>query len=66
MIKPHCEHFTPVADCLCTWWDFEQIGPLKKEWFCSRPAWEERVCETQGLRNMPQKEYERETDEYPE
>lgn len=55
-MKPHCEFFKPdpVVEWLCAWWDFEQIGPTEKQWFCSRPDWEERICETQGQRNRPE------------
>lgn len=55
-MKPHCENFKPdpVANWLCAWWDYEQIGWVQRMWFCSRPDWEERICETYGRRNWEQ------------
>lgn len=55
MIKPHCEHFkpSPTAPWLCFWWESETDEP-GIAYFCSRPDWEPRTCETQGLRFMPE------------
>jgi len=60
MIKPpHCENVkpSPLASWLCAWWDWIYIGIGECGqivYFCSRPAWEQGNCETQGLRLMPQ------------
>jgi hypothetical protein len=47
----HCEHFkpSPATPWLCAWWESE-IDEPGIAYFCSRPAWEPRDCETQGLR----------------
>lgn len=54
MSNPHCPLFraSALASWICAWWETEatETGIEK---FCSRPVWEERVCETQGLRFMP-------------
>ena len=52
MDNPHCPDFkpSPTASWLCAWWDWEHTGPNEVEWFCSRPAWDYRECETRGLR----------------
>jgi hypothetical protein len=53
-MKAHCPDFkpSPLAPWLCAWWDTELDEP-GIAYFCSRPDWEERVCETRGLRLMP-------------
>ena len=58
MTKATCADFKPKpqAPWLCFWWELEEtlisFSPHKTgiEGFCSRPDWEERVCETRGLR----------------
>ena len=59
-IKPYCCNFKPsaLASWICGWWNWEYVGVDKIEWFCSRPAWEERACETRGLRLMPRADQE--------
>jgi hypothetical protein len=54
-VKPHCEHFkpTPLSEWLCYWWE-AAATENGVEHFCSRPDWEERVCETHGQRNRPE------------
>jgi hypothetical protein len=50
-----CEHFKPrpTASWLCAWYDSEETE-AGIEWFCSRPSWDYRTCETQGLPLMPE------------
>lgn len=54
-MRPHCEHFRPsaIAEWLCSWWDSE-IDEPGIVYFCSLPAWEEKICETRGQRNIPE------------
>lgn len=51
MDNPHCPDFkpAPLAPWLCAWWDWEDTCTVSKG-FCSRPDWEERTCETNGMR----------------
>ena len=53
MIKPHCPDFksSPLAPWICFWWESEETD-IGTEWFCSLPEWEERICESRGLRNI--------------
>lgn len=55
-MNPHCIDFkpSPTASWICAWWDWEHIEDNKIEWHCSRPAWEEVVCLTEGRRNLPE------------
>lgn len=57
--RAHCSDFKPkpTAAWLCAWWESEETE-AGTEWFCSRPAWEERVCATRGLRVMPRADQE--------
>jgi hypothetical protein len=47
-MSPHCEFFKPdlVAPWLCAWWARDEAD----DGYCSRPDWEERICETHGQR----------------
>ena len=53
-----CPHFRPstTAPWICKWWELEEDTG---EYFCSRPAWDEVICDTRG-RNP----YETEEDSY--
>jgi len=57
--KPDCPDFkpSPLAPWLCAWWDSEETG-TGIECFCSRPAWEGRICETRGLRLLSRPDQE--------
>lgn len=57
--RAHCLDFkpSPTAAWLCAWWDSEETKN-GIERFCSWPAWEERICKTQGLRLMPRPDQE--------
>ena len=49
---PTCPHFKPssvFAPWLCYWWSFEDVYGVQ-EWFCSRPAWDEKICPTAGVK----------------
>jgi hypothetical protein len=51
-MKPHCPFFKPSATApwVCRWWDSEE-SEIGVEHFCSRPDWDERICETGGQHN---------------
>lgn len=50
-MKPHCFHFNPSIERICTWWESETDEP-GDDYFCSLPDWEERTCETRGQRHL--------------